>query len=304
MARSASQPSQSHPAENAERSGRPTGILYVVAGPIGNLEDITLRALRILREVTLVLAEDTRITRRLLSRYDIHTPLVPCHAHTSRPKIGALIERLVAGEDLALVTDAGTPGVSDPGDLVVSAAIAAGQRIVPVPGPSAVTAAISIAAIPGGGFVFVGFPPRGRSDRQAFFRALGQEKRPIVVYESPRRIRETLQELYTHLGNRDVLVARELTKIHEEVFRGKIGDALQWSGESPRGEFTVIVYPGETVHHETESQVRDADALLESRLAAGDSPAEAAKYVATVTGLRRSQLYRRLLQLRQLSGDA
>lgn len=211
------------------------GILYVVATPIGNLEDITLRALRILREVDIVAAEDTRRTGNLLRHYQIATPLTSLHEHNEHQKRTFLVERLRAGESVALVSDAGTPGISDPGALLVGAARVAGIRVDPIPGPSAITAVLSASGLQLGRFAFGGFPPIRSKDRKrwiAWVESLPDT--PVVFFEAPHRIRKTLAELRLRLGNRPITGARELTKAHEEWFTD---DVIP----QERGEFVVIV---------------------------------------------------------------
>lgn len=274
------------------------GILYVIGGPIGNLEDITLRALRVLGEVDLVLAEDTRVTRKLLGRYDIRTPVASCHAYTTASQLAALALQLAEGKRFALVTDAGTPGISDPGDRMVSAALHAGAAVTPIPGPSAVTAVVSISAVPGGRFLFGGFPPRGRSDRAEFFRGLKTVRHAIVLFESPRRILQTLEDLGNVLGDRSVLIGRELTKRFEAVYRGPIGQALLWCGPVPRGEFAIVVYPPAEADAQAAQPAESVDQLLLRLLATGISPSEAVKSAARATKTPRRQVYARLLELR------
>ncbi len=216
------------------------GTLYVVATPIGNLEDVTLRALRILREVSLIAAEDTRRTARLLQHYSISTRTTSLHEHNERTKTPALIARLAGGESIALVSDAGTPVVSDPGTHFVAAAHAAGIRVEPVPGASAIVASLSASGLLRGEFVFVGFPPSRSNARKLWFVALATEERTVVLFEAPHRIRATLQVMYASLGDRIIGVARELTKAHEELVVGPISyftpERLQ-----ERGEFTVVI---------------------------------------------------------------
>ena len=211
------------------------GTLYVVATPIGNLEDITLRALRILREVAVVAAEDTRRTGNLLRHYQIATPLTSLHEHNEHRKRTAIVERLLAGESVALVSDAGTPGISDPGALLVAAARAARVRVDPIPGPSAITAALSASGIRLERFAFAGFPPIRSKDRKLWFGWVASlADIPVVCFEAPHRIRKTLIEMQTKLVERPITVARELTKTYEE-----------WSFDAPaaeeRGEFVLIV---------------------------------------------------------------
>jgi 16S rRNA (cytidine1402-2'-O)-methyltransferase len=218
------------------------GILYVVATPIGNLEDITLRALRVLREVAVIAAEDTRRTARLLQHYSISTPTTSLHEHNERTRMPSIIARLQKGESVALVSDAGTPLVSDPGRLIVAAAHEAGIRVEPIPGPSAVMAAISAAGLPAKEMLFVGFPPSRSNARKNWAAALKSERRLIILYEAPHRIRETLIDLREALGERRVAVGRELTKRHEQLVVQPISRYLECLGE-PRGEYTVVIAP-------------------------------------------------------------
>ena len=216
------------------------GILYVVATPIGNLEDVTFRAVRILREVSVVAAEDTRRTSHLLQHYSISTPTTSLHEHNEEAKTARLIQRLRDGESVALVSDAGTPVVSDPGVRLVAAAHAAGVRVEPIPGPSAVMAAFSASGIGGDGFVFLGFPPAKAGARRTWLTRVANEARPLVVYEAPHRIRDTLAEMLVVFGDRVVAVGRELTKAHEDLVVGPISAYLA-RNEEPRGEYTVVV---------------------------------------------------------------
>ncbi len=214
-------------------------ILYVVATPIGNLEDISLRALRILREVGLIAAEDTRKTRRLLDAYDIDTPLTSYHEHSEKGKLDRLLGHLVK-KDLALVSEAGMPGLSDPGyDLVVTA-IERGILVVPIPGPSAVTTALAVSGLPTDQFVYVGFLPRRKGQRQRLLGSISDESRTIVAFEAPHRLREALTDIGEILGDRRVSVCRELTKVHEEIFRGRISQAKVHFPQ-PRGEFSLVI---------------------------------------------------------------
>lgn len=218
------------------------GTLFVVATPIGNLEDVTLRALRVLRSVSLIAAEDTRRTLRLLQHYSISTPATSLHEHNETRKAPSLIKRLLSGASVALVSDAGTPGVSDPGARLVAAAHDAGVRVEPVPGPNAAVAAVSAAGFGGDGFLFVGFPPAKAAARRRWIDGLATEKRPWVLYEAPHRIRDTLQDMLARLGDRRIAVGRELTKAHEDLAVRPISQHLEILQE-PRGEFTVVVSP-------------------------------------------------------------
>jgi 16S rRNA (cytidine1402-2'-O)-methyltransferase len=216
------------------------GTLYVVATPIGNLEDVTLRALRTLREVSVIAAEDTRRTSRLLQHYSISTPTTSLHEHNETARTPGLIQRLLAGESIAVVSDAGTPVVSDPGAGLVAAAHAAGIRVEPIPGPSAALAAISGSGMGGEGFLFVGFPPSKAGARRDWLSSLADERRPVVMYEAPHRIRATLEDMLVALGNRTVALGRELTKAHEQLGVRPISEHLANMSER-RGEFTLVV---------------------------------------------------------------
>ena len=218
------------------------GTLFVVATPIGNLEDVTLRALRILRDVSVIAAEDTRRTFRLLQHYSISTPTTSLHEHNEPQKTPSLIRRLQDGESVALVSDAGTPGVSDPGTRLVAAAHAAGIRVEPVPGPSAAVAALSASGLGGDQFLFVGFPPARAQARRTWLTQLAAEPRPWVVYEAPHRIRDTLADMLAILGDRQVAVGRELTKVHEELVVQPISRHLDGLSQG-RGEYTLVVSP-------------------------------------------------------------
>ena len=218
------------------------GTLFVVATPIGNLEDVTLRALRILRDVSVIAAEDTRRTARLLQHYSISTPTTSLHEHNEGAKTPALLKRLQEGESVALVSDAGTPGVADPGSRLVAAAHDAGVRVEPIPGPSAVMAAVSASGLGGDQFVFAGFPPSRAAQLRTWLATLAAEARPVVLYEAPHRIRDTLQDIRTIFGDRVVAVGRELTKAHEELVVQQISQVINELGE-PRGEYTVVIAP-------------------------------------------------------------
>jgi 16S rRNA (cytidine1402-2'-O)-methyltransferase len=205
------------------------GTLFVVATPIGNLEDLSPRAARVMAEVAVVAAEDTRHTARLLRHLQITAQTVSFHEHNERQRIPALVGRLLAGEHVALVSDAGTPGVSAPGFRLVRAAIDAGIRVEPVPGPSALVAALVVSGLPTDRFVFEGFSPARQSARRAWLDRLADEPRTIIYYEAPHRLRESLEDLRDRLGDRPVAVARELTKVHEEVLRGTVAEVLgEW----------------------------------------------------------------------------
>lgn len=214
-------------------------VLYVIATPIGNLEDISLRALRLLREVKLIAAEDTRTTRHLLNAYNIKTPLTSYHEHSKRAKLDYLLDYLKK-EDLALVSEAGMPGLSDPGYKVIVAAIERGIPVVPIPGASAVITALVVSGLPTDQFLYVGFLPRRKGQRQRLLNSIADEPRTIVAFETPHRLREALSDIEEILGDRRLSVCRELTKVHEEIFRGRVSQAREYLTE-PRGEFSLVI---------------------------------------------------------------
>jgi 16S rRNA (cytidine1402-2'-O)-methyltransferase len=218
------------------------GTLYVVSTPIGNLEDVTLRALRVLKEAALIAAEDTRRTAKLLHRYEIRTATTSLHEHNERQKLPALVARLRAGESIALVSDAGTPAIRDPGYRLVRAAIDQQIRVEVIPGPSAVLTALVASGLPMDTFTFLGFPPAKAKARAEWLTRMAAEPRTVVFFEAPHRIRKTLEDLARVAGDREVAIARELTKVHEEVLRGTASSLLARLPE-PRGEITVLVGP-------------------------------------------------------------
>jgi 16S rRNA (cytidine1402-2'-O)-methyltransferase len=238
------------------------GTLYVVATPIGNLEDVTLRALRVLREVALIAAEDTRRTAKLLSHYSISTPTTSVREHNERRRTPAILERLAAGQSVALVSDAGTPGVSDPGKHLVRSALEAGHRVVAVPGASAVMAALASSPFDADEFVFAGFAPRKAHARTDWLKRLAQESRTVVFFEAPHRIRVTLESLGEILGNRPIMVARELTKFHEQLVITPSNRALVAVG-SELGEYAVVIGPSKKTSSRAEHPPTDAELALE-----------------------------------------
>jgi 16S rRNA (cytidine1402-2'-O)-methyltransferase len=218
------------------------GTLYIVATPIGNLEDITLRALRVLKEVDVVAAEDTRHTQVLLNHYGIQTPLTSYHEHNERTKAEALVKQLLKGQDVALVSDAGTPAISDPGFRLVKQAVDAGIRVIPLPGASALTAVLSASGLPTDRVVFEGFLPAKKKPRREKLRALRDEARTLLFYEAPHRLAETLDDVHELLGDREAVLAREVSKVHEEFLRGRISELLHaLRRREIRGEFTLII---------------------------------------------------------------
>ena len=218
------------------------GILYIVATPIGNLEDITLRALRILKEVNLIAAEDTRITRKLLSHYDIHTQLTSYFEHNSITKGNYLIGLLKQGKNIAIVSSAGTPGISDPGYPLIKSAVENNIPVVPIPGPSAIITALVSSGLPTSGFVFLGFPPRKEGKLKRLLEKSAILEKTIVLYESPFRVMKTLGVVKEVMGNADVVIAREITKKFEEIIRGSLNEVIkQLEKKNQKGEFIVVL---------------------------------------------------------------
>ena len=267
------------------------GVVYVVATPIGNLEDLSPRAQRILQEVAVIACEDTRRTGKLCSVRDIRTPRISLYAQNEGRRIPGLLDRLERGESVALVSDAGTPVISDPGGRFIEAAAGAGFLIVPVPGPSAILAALAASGLAAQPFTFLGFPPRRGTARKRWLDDAGRGPGTIVAFEAPGRVRDLLRDLYAALGARRVVVARELTKRFEEIVRGSLG-TLEL--EEPRGEVTVVIEGGDP----REEHVVDEDAIVDEVLSRGLRPSDAAREVAKTTGLSRQEAYRRLIERR------
>lgn len=266
------------------------GTLYIVPTPIGNLEDITLRALRVLREVLLIAAEDTRTTRVLLRHYDIATPLTSYHEHNKLLKLDRVFDVLANG-DVALVSDAGTPGISDPGYELIREAITRGVRVEPLPGASAVITALVGSGLPTDGFVFIGFLPKKSKARAEFLTELAAERRTLVAYESPNRVTDALEAVRDTLGDRPVCVARELSKIFEEFFRGTASAALaHYQANPPRGEIVLLIggAPVEEQGVWDETRVRTA---LETLIDAGQPLSSAARVIAEQSGWNRRDVY-------------
>jgi 16S rRNA (cytidine1402-2'-O)-methyltransferase len=225
-------------------SGDVKGTLYVVATPLGNLKDITLRALEVLKDSDVVAAEDTRRTQKLLSAYDLHSPLVSFNENNQYRKIPFFIERLKEGQKISLVTDGGTPAISDPGRELVREAFQARIAVVPIPGPSALVCALSASGLPGDSFIFLGFLPRRKSRRKRILQEMREQTRTIIFYEAPHRIKNLLEEIQDVLGEREVILTRELTKIHEEIISGPVSDLMRLLADrEPRGEYTILLAP-------------------------------------------------------------
>jgi 16S rRNA (cytidine1402-2'-O)-methyltransferase len=272
------------------------GVLYVVATPIGNLEDVTLRALRILAEVDLIAAEDTRRTRILLARHGIDRPLASYHDAVERERAPRLVEKLRQGQRIALVSDAGTPGIADPGYHLVRGAVAAGIPVVPIPGPSAVAALVSVAGLPAERFVFEGFLPSRAAARRERLRALASERRAIVFLEAPTRLSACLADVEAAFGDREAVLGRELTKLHEECVRGPLSAVRRRIAgmERVRGECVLLV----TGASDAPAAVADdLESRIRALLAEGLGTREIAARLAHETGRTRREVYRRVLDL-------
>jgi 16S rRNA (cytidine1402-2'-O)-methyltransferase len=300
------------PAGREEPAGRGApaaggGRLFVVATPIGNLSDVTLRSLEVLRDVPLIAAEDTRLTRRLLDRHEIATRTTSFHAQSAPGRLAELLAHLRSGADLALVTDAGTPSISDPGDDLVAAWAAEDGVVIPIPGASAVLAVVAASAVAGPRWSFEGFLPRSGRERRERIARIASDERGTVIYEAPGRVAATLVDLAAACGaDRPAAIGRELTKLHEEILRGSLGELARRarSGElTLRGEFALVVGAWTAARIEAESgsgvavtSAADAEtaalAEVERRVAAGTSRGDAARTVAAETGIPRRKLYR------------
>lgn len=289
------------PTDRAAALGCPSG-LYVVATPIGNLEDITLRAIKTLQAVDLIAAEDTRHTRRLLAHYAIGTPLISCHEHNEQQRTPELIDKMRAGASVALVTDAGTPSVSDPGYRLVCAALEAGLKLFPIPGVSAAITALCVSGLPTDAFVFVGFAPRKAGKRRELLNALAAEPRTLVFYDSPRRVGGLLQELRTLMGDRPAVLGREMTKLHEEFIRGRLSEiqARLADRAAVKGECTLLVAGRPDSDTRADDQL-DA-ALAQALEQPGASLSHLSQTLARQYRLPRRTVYTRALELRRKSG--
>lgn len=265
------------------------GKLYLVATPIGNLEDLTFRAVRILTEVPLIAAEDTRTSRVLLDHYQINTPLTPYHDHNKKKKTGVLLEHLTEN-DLALISDAGTPAINDPGFVLVQTALENGHQVIPIPGPSAPVTALSASGLPTDKFIYMGYLPRKSSARLGLLEGIKDLSWTLVCLETPHRLLDSLEDCLSVLGDRQITVARELTKIHEEFIRGPITQVSEYYQEhKPRGEITLIIAGADPDEIWSESQLLR---VLKSELEDGQlSPSQLAKDLAAQSGWSRSRIY-------------
>ena len=278
------------------------GVLFLIGTPIGNLEDISLRAIRILGEVDVIAAEDTRRAKILLGRYDIKTPVISYHEQGGRGRTAALLERL-RGADVALITEAGMPSISDPGYGIVAAAIEAGLPVDVLPGASAVSAALAVSGLPSHQFTFVGFPPRKAGERKRFLQSLSGEPRTLVLFEAPHRVRATLREAVGVFGPRRIAVCRELTKLHQEVFRGTIDEAAAHFAE-PRGEFTLVIEGAEEGAGAGDDAVEAAGRLLTSLAGAGVTGKDAVAQAVAAFGVPRRAAYRLWVEAKDAAAKA
>lgn len=276
------------------------GTLYLCATPIGNLEDITLRVLRILQEADYIAAEDTRRTGKLLSHYGINTPLFSYHEHNRKARGEEVLKRLTAGQDIALVTDAGMPGIADPGTELVKKVIDAGLSVVSLPGATALITALVVSGLPTESFVFAGFPPRRPQEREGFFRRLLLEERTVIFYEAPHRLLSTLAELAKQAPDRPLVIARELTKIHEEIRRGTVGQHLRaYQRAKARGEFCLVLEGAgggaEGRSGAEKEALMGAVVLVEKLIALGVSKKEAIPLVAREKNISKRLVYNSLI---------
>ena len=273
------------------------GTLFVVATPIGNLEDITLRALRILREADLIACEDTRHTRKLLAHYQITTPTSSYHEHNEQQRTGWLVERLESGTDIALVSDAGTPSISDPGYRLVRAALERGVRVSPIPGACAIISALSISGRPTDSFAFLGFLPGRKAARRNRLQALRSESRTLLFFESPLRLASTLSDIDEILDSREVTVAREMTKVHEQLVTGTAGElASLFRSRRPKGETVVVVEKSSPETGAVSVSDRELDLRFEGLVDQGLSRKDAIKQLARELASPKRELYLRLLR--------
>ena len=269
------------------------GTLYLVATPIGNLQDISLRAIRILGEVRLIAAEDTRQTGKLLAHYQIHSPLTSYYEHNKIGKLPDILAALAEG-DVALVSDAGTPGLNDPGYELVRAAVASGYPVSPIPGPSAPVTALTVSGLPSDAFLYLGYLPRKSSERRTLLQRVVDYPYTLIFLETPHRLLQALADLREVLGNRQAAVARELTKLHEEIFRGSLDEAQAHFGERPpRGEITLVV-AGQTANLEPWSEEQLGQAIRQG-LAEGEPATQLASRLAVLSGHPRRAIYQLIL---------
>jgi 16S rRNA (cytidine1402-2'-O)-methyltransferase len=269
------------------------GTLYLVATPIGNLEDLSPRAVRTLRAARLIAAEDTRVTRKLMTHFELHTPLTSYFEHNKLTKLDAILAALTVG-DVALVSDAGTPAINDPGYELVRAALKAGYNVCPIPGPSAPMAALAASGLPTDSFLYLGYLPRKSSERQELLRQVENLPYTLLFLESPHRLLAALKDLEISLGHRQIAVGRELTKVHEEIWRGTIPEAVEhFTRNEPRGEFTLVV-AGKTKRGKKKWTEDEVNIAIKFGLKLGEAPSALAKRVAQKSGWERKEIYNRI----------
>ncbi len=271
--------------------------LYLVSTPIGNLEDLTLRALRVLKEVDLIACEDTRHTRRLLDHFGVNKPTISYHEHNEQKRADELVERMLGGESIALVSDAGTPGISDPAYRIVTAAIERGVTVVPVPGATAMIAALVASGLPTDSFLFAGFLPNKKGARRAKLEELKSERATLIFYEAPHRIRETLADAREILGDRQMALARELTKLHEEFIRGNISDVIaHFESREPRGEMTLVIAGNREDNLSLVEDIPISEQVERLAREQGLSRNDAIKQAARSRGLSKREAYQLMLE--------
>lgn len=265
-----------------------SGALYIVSTPIGNLEDITLRALRVLKEVDVIAAEDTRHSAKLLRHYGITTPMISYWGEKEKARSGEVIRRLLIGQSVALISDAGTPGISDPGSVLIEKAVGERIMIVPVPGPSALIAALSLSGLPVREFTFIGFLPPKKTQREKTLTELSTEKRSLIFYEAPHRVQETLEDMLRTFGERRAALIKEITKLHEEVLRGKLSEIVRLLARTTiAGEYVLVVEGGKGEAPSASEALLEVKMLMKK----GKGRKEAVKTIAEQYGLSKKELY-------------
>lgn len=276
-----------------------SGMLYIVSTPIGNLADISLRALDTLKKVDLIAAEDTRTTHNLLAHYGIETPATSYHQHNILKKTDKLLSELQSGKNVALVSDAGTPGISDPGHELILLCIENGIDVTGIPGPSAIIDALVVSGLPTRRFTFEGFPPRQARERRSLFKSLQSENRTMVFYESPHRLMQTFKDMNTCWGNRQIAVVREATKMFEEVYRGTVESAIEHFTETPpRGEFTLVIAGISELDIKPAQDEADIEESLKSLIASGISERDAVRNISNSRSISRREVYQLMLKIK------
>lgn len=269
------------------------GCLYIVGTPIGNLDDFSPRAIETLENVDFIAAEDTRVTAKLLNRFEIKKPMISYYEHNKIDKGDIITARLLSGENCALVSDAGMPAISDPGETLVAQCAALNIPVYTVPGPSALIAALAVSGLPTGRFTFEGFLSMNRKNRYNHLTSLKNETRTMIFYEAPHKLRRTLADFYKAFGERKISLVREITKIHEETLRMNLSEAaVLYKSSEPRGEFVLVLEGAEEVKEETEFSLDDAVAIAKDIMASGKSASEAAKTATAETSIKKSDVYR------------